>query len=726
MVFASMSARDPALIRGLAEQLAANFSARVDAAIPEVADFIESGVGPRADPAERQRTQQAAETLLARRHEVRAQVAESMQGQFNSRLRLLQVGSSNAGVNIGLESMTLMADERLDEEIAINQCGRWLKEQCDFELWALTRRMAILFEHDPIADMANPAFPQVFAQALMEALGKAVFGSDMRQQVFKAFRPVLLDIVPAVYHGANDYLRARGIDIDDSQHFGRPVPSPSLPPAMARAAEETSVANQDLSDMLRQLLTRSSTVNHVYVETAANATPELARTLKLPVLRDDDTGAPAWRDDLTRAQSRATDAADAARSADRALHDIRQTLQEKLDAEQQVIADVVTVLFDRLRTDPRIVPRLRDVVARLQIPLLELALQDRSLLMQVDHPVRRLIDLIGEFGLALELAGDDDVRVLSVENIVDGLVHMRNDNPDAFRLAHEQLDMLFHHHEEASLQTDESVRALERAEALEFAGTRADRELALRLQNRLLPPATARFISVIWRGVLAHDYLRGGARGEAWKLGLTTLDELLKSLQPATTQPERERLARLIPDLVNLQLHERDLASHHQEMIDAFHAELKQLHRDALDGKREPIQGERFVAAPGALDDESDAASPGAIIADLGIACGDWIETRDGEGDRRWRLNWITTIRGTCVLKHYESGTVQHIALADLKARFAAGEIRLVRGLGLADEMLQVAFDVVSRKLRRAESALPGFMRDVPGARSPGSMSPGA
>jgi hypothetical protein len=93
----------------------------------------------------------------------------------------------------------------------------------------------------------------------------------------------------------------------------------------------------------------------------------------------------------------------------------------------------VTVLFDRLRTDPRIVPRLRDVVARLQIPLLELALQDRSLLMQVDHPVRRLIDLIGEFGLALELAGDDDVRVLSKDRRRTGAHAQRQSG--AFRLA---------------------------------------------------------------------------------------------------------------------------------------------------------------------------------------------------------------------------------------------------------------------------------------------------
>jgi hypothetical protein len=144
---------------------------------------------------------------------------------------------------------------------------------------------------------------------------------------------------------------------------------------------------------------------------------------------------------------------------------------------------------------------------------------------------------------------------------------MRNDNP-VHSASPEQLDMLFHHHEEAPPQAD-SVRP----SAPKRSNSPAPGLIAnWRWQNRLLPPATARFISVIGRGVLAHDYLRGGARGEAWKLGLTTLDELLKSLQPATTQPERERLARLIPDLVNLQLHEQALASHHQEMIDAFHA----------------------------------------------------------------------------------------------------------------------------------------------------------
>jgi hypothetical protein len=194
--------------------------------------------------------------------------ASSPSNRDNSRLRLLQVGSSTTGVNIGLESMTLMADERLDEEIAINQCGRWLKEQCDFELWALTRRMAILFEHDPIADMANPAFPQVFAQALMEALGKAVFGSDMRQ-VFKAFRPVL-DIVPAVYHGANDYLRRARYR--RSQHFAGRLSLPAGGDGPRRRGNQRR--QSDLS--VAATADAPSTVNHT--STPRPTTPELART----------------------------------------------------------------------------------------------------------------------------------------------------------------------------------------------------------------------------------------------------------------------------------------------------------------------------------------------------------------------------------------------------------------------------------------------------------------
>jgi hypothetical protein len=92
------------------------------------------------------------------------------------------------------------------------------------------------------------------------------------------------------------------------------------------------------------------------------------------------------------------------------------------------------------------------------------------------------------------------------------------------------------------------------------------------------------------------------------------------------------------------------------------------------------------------------------MLAGMGLACGDWIETRDAEGTRRWRLNWITSIVGTCVFKHYETNTMRNMSIDELKERLSSGEMRRVRGLGLADEVVDGAFRTASRKARREES----------------------
>ena len=97
--------------------------------------------------------------------------------------------------------------------------------------------------------------------------------------------------------------------------------------------------------------------------------------------------------------------------------------------------------------------------------------------------------------------------------------------------------------------------------------------------------------------------------------------------------------------------------------------------------------------------------SPSASLVALGMACSDWIETRD-DGIRRWRLNWITTILGTCVFRHYESGSTCNMRCDELRERLASGSVQRVRGLGLADDVLNGAFETVSRKVRHGGSVL--------------------
>ncbi len=391
-----------------------------------------------------------------------------------------------------------------------------------------------------------------------------------------------------------------------------------------------------------------------------------------------------------------------------------------------MVSDIITVMFDRLLVDARMPGQLREIVRRLQLPVLELALKDRSLLTQVHHPVRMLLDLIAEFGLTITvgMGDEDDSTLRSVANIVDGLVMIHNEVPDAFRLAFDRLDSLFYHHEEAALLSDDVLRALERAEAAEFAGGQADREIAIRLQNLKLPTAIGAFILTAWRDVLIHGYLKGGQRGDPWKLGLATLDNILKSMRESTPKMQRQHLAETLPQAISSLLKGAEIAGAEDSRAECFFAALQIVH-ELIDANRaQEIGGERFAAPMAALATRSDVASPSAALATLGLACGDWIETRDTAGNRRWRLNWVTTILGTCVFKHFETGTTRNMGLEALRDSLSSGEVQRVRGLGLADDVFNSAFETVSRKARREDNIHDIHPSQVPNQPQRSSMLP--
>ncbi|MEO8385104.1 MAG: DUF1631 family protein [Betaproteobacteria bacterium] len=703
MIATSLSALDPTLIGGVRTQLAQEFAQRIFDSIPDISECIEFEADACNNTAGKKSFERASKMLYARRRDLQTHLSAVFRRIFDERLFcLIDAGGRNA--RISLAGMTLLSDERLNEEIAINHCSRRLKEQSEFELWRLTGCIAVVTGIDYPNDNQNPVSPQAFAQALMEAIGSVEADAGVRLVIFRTFGPVLLEIVPAVYAAANAAFTARGIDVDTAEYFGRPIVATERQTAPAK--DEVTAGATKLNDELILALThllkksesREPARNAASQEPGGQIMP--AMSSQIVIVDAQQTAEPALYGNPQTMEKRSAHRAVIV-TGSRTLHDARPELQEKLKRDEQVVSDIITVMFDRLLADVRMPRQLREIVARLQLPVLELALMDRSLLTQVQHPVRKLLDLIAEFGLTITVGmrDEDDSTLRSVASIVDGLIAIRNEVPNAFSLAFDRLDILFYHHEEAALLNDDVLRALERDEAAEFAGGQADREIGLRLQNVSLPTAIGSFIVTDWRDVLIHSYLRGGQRGYPWKLGLATLDDILMSMRESTPKTQRQRLAAMLPNAIASLLKEAEVAGAQDSR--SFFAALQIVH-ELFDANRAvEISGDRFAAPMAALATKSDAASPSAELAALGLACGDWIETRDVEGIRRWRLNWVTSILGSCVFKHFETGTTRYMGLEALRHRLSSGEIQRVRGLGLADDVFNSAFEAVSRKTRR-------------------------
>lgn len=216
----SLTALDPALIEAVRTQLADDFAQRIFDAAPDVSGCIEFEARTSSVVVGNERLERASKMLYARRRGLQSQVWSVFRRVFDERLCRLAA----AGVDKTPRSrvgMPLLSDERLYEEIAIGRFSRRLKEQSEFELWGLTTRIAAVAGADYPRDNQNPVAPEVFAQALMEAISTVETDAVVRLVIFRMFGPVLLDILPAVYEAANAAFTARGITVERADYCGR-------------------------------------------------------------------------------------------------------------------------------------------------------------------------------------------------------------------------------------------------------------------------------------------------------------------------------------------------------------------------------------------------------------------------------------------------------------------------------------------------------------------------
>ena len=684
-----LSALNPTLLPGVRDHLAQTFATKIGEVIPEISEFIEFEAEACSGRAEKRCFEQAAVALLAQRAQVQNTIKREFTDRFDARLNPVADNKNKTG-RFKLDTLSLVPDDQMNAEIAVNHCASRLKEQSEYELYALTRRLEILLGREHIDDEDNPVSTRMVARVLMLAIESLASDAAVKLATFKAFGPILLDLVPELYAVGSEFLTNGGIDIDMDDRYGQPIIRPAsrsfsdLPqPVFAVLTAPESEAISLLKKMLIPGATENKGDNAVSGPLPGNLHDRRAL--------------------LAAVQQHVSSGTNTPSGDGRALHQTRQQLRDKMDFDGAVIADLVTVMFDRLASDTRIANALKPSVQRLQLPVLEVALQDHSLFSDSTHPVLGFIDLIAEFGMTMGMHEHAAPIAQSVAKIVDDLVADRTNRVAAFKLAFRKIDDLFYHHEEAALQCDEEVLGLHRSEAQDQARKMANHEISTKLRDRPVPPSVITFIKNAWRDVLVRDYLDGGRKGLSWKLGTATLDELLKSVEPGMTPDDRSNRARMLPSLIELLREGIQRANVSMGPFENFFTDLQLVHENAVRGMHSAgIEAARSLNDNGSTSDQPDSSiSPSTVLAEMGLCGGEWLELREGGQTQRWRLAWMTPIKGTCVLKHYESRATRTMELAELKKRVTNGSAIIVKGAGLTASVIDEAFTVIARKARR-------------------------
>jgi hypothetical protein len=377
--------------------------------------------------------------------------------------------------------------------------------------------------------------------------------------------------------------------------------------------------------------------------------------------------------------------------------------------------DFLGMLFDYILEDPTLPALIRAALGRLQIPLLKLAVMDKTFFSHKAHPARRLLNDLARAGVGLDSGERRDAVCAKVEAVVERVVTSFTGATTLFEeLLSEFQAFLATDQARARVVEEREVAALEGRERLELARARVDHDLDLRLARRILPVGLRRFVEEVWRHYLVLTCLENGSEGEKYTAGLALLDGLLWSVEPKLLRRERdEMLGRVRPLLEDLRhaLDNTFLVSDTQRA--SFLREIQTCQLAALRGQ-DPAAPERARLAeipfPAAPPPESPPAaarppsspSPTKGKAEVEAATGDehdrqvqelplgtWVELeRDGERSRV-KLSWRSTVTSRCLLVNRQGMKAIELSLEDLASCLRRGAAKVIEGAPLMDRAME-------------------------------------
>jgi hypothetical protein len=201
-----------------------------------------------------------------------------------------------------------------------------------------------------------------------------------------------------------------------------------------------------------------------------------------------------------------------------------------LGDEDNDAIDLVGMLFDSINKDVKANSPAAHLLAKLQVPLLRVALQDKGFFTKQNHPARQMLGAIAESG-AYWLGDDDaDPALLGKMNaVVDRTVREFDGDMGLFQQLltdiNSHLQILTRKAEVAEKRHIEAARGKEK---LAMARDQASVAVNALLKDQSLPRFTHTLLSQAWTDVMALTALRSGEDSEAWKQQLGVAERLIQ------------------------------------------------------------------------------------------------------------------------------------------------------------------------------------------------------
>ncbi|MFT7771832.1 DUF1631 family protein [Roseateles sp.] len=269
--------------------------------------------------------------------------------------------------------------------------------------------------------------------------------------------------------------------------------------------------------------------------------------------------------------------------------ELRQLATGRLD---HMVIDVVAGLFDQILSDPKVPPQMARLLARLQLPVLRVALGDETFFSSRRHPVRQFVNRIASLACAFDDFSDDPGRsfLAHIRDLVQDVAQGDFDHMDVYTAKLDDLEAFIAEQTRNTLKAaGDAAAVVERRET----DLRLQQRYALQLQQQLakvpMQEFLRSFLAQVWSQAIVLAS-REGAPERALRLRQLGRS-LVMSVQPKGGTAARSDFLRELPNLMRTLNEGMDLIRWPDVPRKDFFGALLPAHAESLKGQ-----------APSALD----------------------------------------------------------------------------------------------------------------------------
>ena len=213
------------------------------------------------------------------------------------------------------------------------------------------------------------------------------------------------------------------------------------------------------------------------------------------------------------------------------LDDINQghdsTTEKKVNLLDERNIDFVGMMFDAISDDETISDIIKNMIKRLQIPIMKVAMSDSKLFDNDEHPARVIVNLLTAAGKGIN--SQRDRLFNSLEAIVDNILNEYDTDLAVFNNAMHVLENIVRSEEQLAQRTEKTEQ---KKIIYNHAKKIVTAQFKIVSRNKKIPNNIRPLILKNWPTLMLNRYLRHGRDSSQWNQSVLILRLLLKCIQP--------------------------------------------------------------------------------------------------------------------------------------------------------------------------------------------------